>query len=66
MFLKTYTGRMSGVLRWPQLDKLWLELDARKGWYLYEVGTDLPTTPLSSRALQQAIDTQCFMRRLLF
>lgn len=56
MFLQTYTGRMSGVLRWPQLDKLWQGLDARKDWYLYEVGTDLPTTPLSSRALQQAIE----------
>ena len=55
MFLQTYTGRMSGVLRWPQLDKLWQELDASEDWYWYEIGADLPTRPLDSRPLQYAI-----------
>jgi hypothetical protein len=41
MFLQIYTGRMSGVLRWTQLDKLWNKLDTGDGWYLYEVGNDL-------------------------
>ncbi len=56
MFLQTYTGRMNGVLRWPQLDKLWQGLDAREDWYLYEVGNDLPAEPLGRDALQQAIE----------
>jgi hypothetical protein len=56
MFLQTYTSRMNGVLRWPQLDKLWQKLDTNEGWYLYEIGNDVPTKPLSSGALQQAIE----------
>ena len=55
MFLQTYTGRMSGVLRWPQLDKLWHSLDANDGWYLYELGNDIPTSPVNHDDLQMAI-----------
>ena len=39
MFLQSYIGRMSGVMRWPQPDKLWLRLGASDGWYLYEGGS---------------------------
>ena len=64
MFLQTYTSRMSGVLRWPQLDKLWQKLDAGEGWYLYEIGNDVPTRPLDSPALQQAVkQIDAFLRQ---
>jgi len=56
MFLQTYTGRMSGVLRWPQLDKLWQKLDADDGWYLYEVGNDIPAAPVNSESLLQVVE----------
>jgi len=55
MYLDTYTGRMSGVLRWPQLDMLWQNLNAADGWYWYEVGAELPATTLSPEDLQQAV-----------
>ena len=64
MFLQTYTGRMSGVLRWPQLDRLWLSLDADDGWYLYEVGSDLPANPISKNKLEQALgQMDLFLRK---
>ena len=55
MFLQTYTGRMSGVLRWPQLDNIWQNLNGDDGWYLYEVGHDLPTEPINSDHLEGAV-----------
>jgi hypothetical protein len=55
VFLETYTGRMSGVLRWPQLDKLWRNLDANDGWYLYEPGNEIPASPINRDDLQIAI-----------
>ena len=55
-FIDTYTGRMSGVLRWSQLDSLWQSLKAKDGWYLYEVGGDLPKTSINGDKLRQAIE----------
>lgn len=55
MFLETYNGPMKGVLRWPQLEALWRNLDADDGWYVYEVGTAPPDTPASADELKQAI-----------
>ncbi len=64
MFLQTYNGRMSGVLRWPQLDKLWQSLDAGDGWYLYEVGNDLPADPINRDTLERAVgQMDTFLRK---
>ena len=54
-YLDTYIGRMSGVLRWPQLETLWQMLDAEEGWYLYEVGAELPENMIGEEELNQAI-----------
>lgn len=63
-FLDSYTGRMSGVLRWPQLDALWRKLDADDGWYLYEIGSPLPDTTLNEAQLAKAIaEMDAFLRR---
>ena len=64
MFLQTYTGRMSGVLRWPQLDKLWSSLDANDDWYLYEVGNEVPASPINRDDLQNAVgQMDAFLRQ---
>lgn len=54
-FLEKYTGRMSGVLRWAQLNELWERLDPNQGWYLYEIGAALPINPLDAEQLSQAV-----------
>ncbi len=62
-FINQYTGRMSGVLRWEQLDTLWQQLDAGDGWYLYEIGRALPVKTLTASQLQQSIsDIDQFLR----
>jgi len=42
-FKTIYSGKFSGVLRWPQLDKLWNIAKAEKeGWFIYAVGNEPP------------------------
>lgn len=63
-FLDTYKGRMSGVLRWSQLDSLWQALQAEDGWYLYEVGGAPPEASLSDEKLETAIQKiEVFLRK---
>ena len=45
-------GRFEGILRWPDLDKLWLQVQAStQAWYIYEVGMDVPDTPIPADGL---------------
>jgi len=63
-FIKHYTGRMSGVLRWPQLDEIWHKLDAADGWYLYEIGTTPPAYPVDAGQLATSIqEIDAFLRK---
>lgn len=63
MFLEIYTGRMKGVLRWPQLDKLWQTIKADEGWYLYEIGSEIPARVISENELERAVrDMNHFLR----
>ncbi|HHL43252.1 MAG TPA: hypothetical protein ENJ42_06525 [Hellea balneolensis] len=49
-------GRFEGVLRWPDLDALWMRvIQGKKPWYVYEVGRDVPTKPLETQALTEQI-----------
>ena len=57
-FEQRLSGRFEGVLRWPDLDKLWVQVKASTSpWYIYEVGMDVPITPISADALADEIDT---------
>jgi len=50
-------GRFDGILRWPDLDKLWerIKVDPQP-WYIYEVGMDVPDIPIPADALADEID----------
>lgn len=54
-FLQVFNGRMSGVLRWQQLESIWQNLNADQGWYLYETNASLPAEPIDAAALKSAI-----------
>lgn len=54
-FLDIYNGRMSGVLRWSQLDNIWQTLDRRQQWYLYEIGDVVPKHSINATELKHAI-----------
>lgn len=61
-FLTSYNGRMSGVLRWAQLDEIWKNIDANDGWYLYQIGAALPDTVITTEQLKQSIaDIDAFL-----
>ncbi|MEE9447347.1 MAG: hypothetical protein V3V09_05260 [Arenicellales bacterium] len=63
VFLSLYQSRMHGVLRWPQWDAIWQNLNADDGWYLYEIGAELPGATLNEAELKsQLIDIDQFLR----
>lgn len=49
-------GRFEGILRWPDLDALWLRVKASGvPWYIYEVGMDVPDAPIVAHNLDAEI-----------
>ena len=55
LFLSAYNGRMKGVLRWPQLDAIWRNLDTSTPWYLYEIGGEVPSEASDVETLRPAL-----------
>jgi hypothetical protein len=57
-FRTAFKGSFIGILRWPQLDRLWsrLRADAAGGWYLYAVGEAPPTEPVAAPDLHHFIN----------
>jgi hypothetical protein len=57
-FLNAYRGTFTGVLRWPQFDRLWetLQRNAGLGWYLYRPGEFPPDAPLGVVDMFQALE----------
>lgn len=42
-FHQHYSGRFYGILRWHQLDALWVQVKSQpEGWYIYFVGGIVP------------------------
>lgn len=54
-FLDSFKGHFTSMLRWPQLDELWLTLrqQKHKNWYIYALG-EMPPSHASN---QQQLDT---------
>ena len=57
-FEQRLSGRFENMLRWEQLDALWDVVRADgESWYVYEVGHDVPETPLGGDALAAEVKT---------
>jgi hypothetical protein len=56
-FVEKYKKGFSGILRWPQLDELWMRLreSPEKEWYVYHVGDTPPDIPVTSQDLDRFI-----------
>ena len=48
-------GRFSGILRWPQFDELWHELEQNpEGWHVYEPEkSEPPKEPFSAQEMKE-------------
>lgn len=56
-FAEQYQGAFSCILRWPQLDAFWARLrEEAAGWYVYQVGEDLPDAPLPATEFPAFLD----------
>ncbi len=57
-FMKSFKGKLFGVLRWKQLDDLWdiVKHDKVEGWYLYAIGEPIPTEKTKGERLNMFID----------
>jgi hypothetical protein len=58
-------GKLSGMLRWEQLDALWLRVRAEPdGWYATQVGEAVPAAPLDANALHHFVgEVDALLRR---
>lgn len=47
IFLDAYRGSFTSMMRWPQLDEFWIQLNkqADNDWYIYAVGEEPPEVP---------------------
>ena len=56
-FDDVFSGKFSGVLRWPQLDDLWnVVKNSKEAWYIYAVGGEPPRNPSSNEDTVKFID----------
>ena len=57
-FQLAFKGKFWGVLKWDQLDELWLRVKASKedGWYLYAVGEVPPTDKTRGPEIEMFVD----------
>jgi len=59
-FHTAFTGRFEGILRWHQLDELWVKLNesaktGKKEWYIYAVSEKPPVKTASSDDLKKFV-----------
>lgn len=56
-FWEQFNGHLKGMLRWSQLDDLWQQVRAKPlGWYVAQLGQNVPEAPLDEAALLRFID----------
>lgn len=55
-FIDKFQGCFSGILRWHQLDELWLQIqDMKENWYVYQIGEQVPEEVSSAEQLANFI-----------
>lgn len=64
-FSRQLSGRFFGVIRWQDLDALWLKVQVEpEGWYASLTGEALPEMPLAAAALQHFVaEVDALLRR---
>ena len=65
-FKKHYNGRFINMLRWHQLDELWLKVKQIQpdSWYIYLLKAPVPNTPVDATTLNQFIqEVDIFLRQ---
>lgn len=57
-YVRQYMGSFSGILRWPQLEDLWIWLGQHHEghWYLYQTDEPVPTKPVPHKELQKSLE----------
>lgn len=57
-FINAFRGSFTGILRWPQLDELWVTIrkDNTRDWYIYAVGETPPEKTSGTEKLLEFID----------
>jgi len=52
-FISAYQGSFTSMMRWPQLDDFWLQLNeqADDSWYIYAIGEQPPQQPSTKETL---------------
>jgi hypothetical protein len=57
-FMEKFSGRLIGVLRWQQLDELWVTIQTGKtdDWFIYHIGEPPPVTACNSDKLHHFIE----------
>jgi len=61
-----FSGRLKGVLQWPQFERLWRRLRANpQGWYVRNfAGRHVPESPMKPEAFEVFLDeTEKFLRK---
>jgi len=58
LFKTAFKGKFFGVLKWDQLDNLWLKVKStsKEGWFIYAVGEEPPTEITQGAELEMFID----------
>lgn len=55
-YLRAYQGRLVGMLRWGELDRLWARvLSEPVGWYVYAVGEPPPAEVAAPERLREFV-----------
>lgn len=56
-YLEAYNGKLTGVRKWDDLDALWDVIRGMAGqsWYVYAIGEEPPSEPISAKKLLQFI-----------
>lgn len=56
-FAQQLNGNFKGMLRWPQLDALWVQVRAEpQGWYASQLTQPVPEHPMDVAALSRFVD----------
>ncbi len=54
-FQRALYGMLYGIMTWDQLTQFWGKVDVTANWYLYAVGSEMPTQPANAEHVNKFI-----------